>query len=361
MKRESGIGNRFPAVNAMRSWADTMIGLLLLAVVAAASAADIWYEDNNLGRAGGMPADFVEKFQRPESFSQASRYIRVYMVRANVLEKLEDPFLTTQFLPYLKKNNIKLAIDAGGATFTQMGGRQQVFVRNIDLLNRLKRLGAQVDYVSLQSALDKYPKIDGMKVEYPLSKRIEDVVAFSKAVREVYPQAAIGLIDSLPSAAREYRQPYRQLKDALASAGIALSYIHLDISFDIPREGRRGVTWKAIREAESYVEDELGLKFGYFTTSRRGGYQSSKAFHERVMAALECYADAGGTPRDFIIASWFPHPQRTVPETAAGDDYPAMRTVLEYGRQLEQIEKDGPSWAAQRAREPGRRAICAAQ
>ena len=338
-----------------------MITLLLLAVIASGSlAADIWYEDNNLGKGGGMPSDFVEKFQRPESFSQASRYIRVYMVRANVLEKLDDQFLTTQFFPYLRKNGIKLAIDAGGATFIQIGGRKKVFVRNIDLLNRLKRLGVQVDYVSLQSPLHKYPRIDGMKVEYPLSKRIEDIVAFSTAVREVYPQAAIGLIDSLPSGAREYRQPYRQLKDALASAGIELSYIHLDISFDIPREGRRGVTWKAIREAESYVEDELGLKFGYFTTSRKGGYHSSKAFHERVMAALECYADAGGTPRDLIIASWFPHPQKTVPETATGDDYPAMRTVLEYGRQLEQIENDGPSWAAQRAREPERRALCTA-
>jgi hypothetical protein len=338
-----------------------MVGMLLLAVIASGSlAADLWYEDNNLGKGGGMPPDFFEKFQRPETFSQASRYIRVYLMRANVLEKLDDQFLTTQFLPYLRKNDIKLAINAGGATFIQMGVRRKVFVRNIDLLNRLKRLGVQVDYVSLQSALDKYPRVDGVKAYYPLSKRIEDIVAFSKAVREIYPQAAIGLIDSLPSAAREYRQPYRQVKDALASAGIVLSYIHLDISFDIPREGRRGVTWKAIREAESYVEDELGLKFGYFTTSRKGGHHSSKAFHERVMAALECYADAGGTPGDLIVASWFPHPQKTIPETATGDDYPAMRTVLEYGRQLEQIEKDRPSWAAQRAREPERRTICTA-
>lgn len=338
-----------------------MIGLFLLAVVAAASAADIWYEDNNLGKGGGMPADFVEKFQRPESFSQASRYIRVYMVRANVLEKLDDQFLTGQFLPYLRKYKMKFAIDAGGATFIQMGSREQVFARNIDVLNRLKRLGAQVDYISLQSPLDKFPKVDGIKMDYPMSKRVEDVVAFSKAARAVYPQAEIGLIDSLPSSAREYRQPYRQVKNALASAGIPLSYIHLDISFDIPREGRRGVTWKAIREAESYVEDDLGVKFGYFTTSRRGGYHSSKAFHERVMAALECYADAGGSPRDLIIASWFPHPQNTVPETAIGEDYPAMRTVLEYGRQLDQIEKSGDQWAEQRARAPERRAICTAQ
>ena len=78
------------------------------------------------------------------------------------------------------------------------------------------------------------------------------------------------------------------------------------------------------------------------------------------MAALECYAGAGGTPGDFIIASWFPHPRDTVPESAAGDDYPAMRTALEFGRRLERMEKAGPSWAVQRSRQPEWHALCAA-
>jgi hypothetical protein len=76
-----------------------------------------------------------------------------------------------------------------------------------------------------------------------------------------------------------------------------------------------------------------------------------------VLAALECYAGAGGTPGDLIIASWFPHPQKTIPENADGNDYPFMRTVLEYGRRLEQIKNAGAA-IAQRSREPEWRAMC---
>lgn len=334
--------------------------VFLAAVASAALAADLWYEDNNLGKGGGMPPDFVEKFHQPDSFRQATRYINVYLMRANVLEKLDDQFLTTLFLPYLRGNNIKLAINAGGATWAQKQGRELVFNREIDLLKRLKRLGVQVDYISLQSVLSKPLRINREKVDYPLSKRIEDVVAYSKAVREIYPRAAIGIIDALPSHGEDYRQPYRLLKDAMAREKIALSYIHLDISFNAVMQGYKGVTWQTIKEVESYVEEDLGLHFGYFTKSRLGGQTSSRAFHQGVMAALECYAGAGGTPRDFIVASNFRHPQKTIPETATGDDYPFMRTVLEFGRQLERMEKAGPSWAAQRGREPGWRAMCTA-
>ena len=332
--------------------------VFLTAIASAALAADLWYEDNNRGKGGGMPPDFVEKFHQPESFQQATRYINVYLMRANVLSVLDDQFLTTLFFPYLKKNNIKLAINAGGATWAQKPGREHVFNREIDLLKRLKRLGVQVDYISLQSVLSKPLRINREKVDYPLSKRIEDVVAYSRAVREIYPQAAIGIIDALPSHGEDYRQPYRLLKDAMAREKLVLSYIHLDSSFNAVLRGNKGITWQTIRELESYVEDDLGLNFGYFTKSRKGGQTSSKAFHQGVMAALECYAGVGGTPRDFIVASNFRHPQKTIPETATGDDYPLMRTVLEFGRQLERIEKAGPSWAAQPGREPGWRAMC---
>jgi hypothetical protein len=339
-------------------WARALTGLLLLLAACAASAADIWYEDNNLGRAGGMPADFVEKFRQPDSFRQASSHIRVYMVRANVLDQMDDQFFTALLLPYLRENNIRLAIDAGGATLTQMNARAQVSARDINLLKRLSRLGAEVHHVSLQSVLSKPPRGASEDADYPMSKRIADVVAFSRAVRSVFPHAEIGLIDALPSHGKNYRQPYRWVRDALAREGMALSYIHLDISFEAPKAARRGVTWHTIRDIERYVEDDLGLNFGLFAKSRNGGYTSSRAFHERVMGVLDCYSGVSGTPRDFIIASWFPHPARTIPEYATGDDYPAMRTVLEFGRKLRQVETAGEQWAAQRAREPQWRAQC---
>jgi len=350
--------SRFPGERLARALVASLFALAMAGIAMAAMAGDIWYEDNNLGKAGGMPADFVEKFSQPDAFKQASRYIDVYMVRANLPNEMDDHFLTTQFFPYLRQHDIRLAINAGGATWARMPGRKSVDDKEFALLRRLERLGMEVDYISLQSVLSKPLRVRGQRVDYPISKRIEDVVAYARVVRTIHPRIQIGIIDALPSHGEDYRQPYRLLRDALAREGIPLAYIHLDMPFELPREQQHGLTWQKVREVERYVEEDLGLKFGFFTTSREGGLVSSKAFHDRVMAALECYAGADGTPGDFIIASWFPHPQKTIPETATGDDYPAMRTVLEFGRQLERIEKQGPRLSAHGASQSGWRRLC---
>ncbi len=332
--------------------------MLWVFILSGAQAADVWYEDNNLGKAGGMPFDFVSKFATPESFRQATGYIDVYMIRANVLNLLDDQFIVKVFSSYLEINNIKLAIDVGGATWMQQPARKKVTQKELKLFRRLKRFGVNVDYVSLQSVLSKPLKKDGFKVAYPLYKRIEDVVSYAKAVTEIYPIAEIGIIDDLPSHGKDYRQPYRQLKDAMSEADMKLSYIHLDMPFDFPKHHKYGITWLTVRDVERYVEDQLGLSFGYFTTSRKGGYTSSKAYHKSVIADLECYAGSGGTPHDFIIASWFPYPQKTIPESATGNFYPTMRTVLEFGLRLDQIEQGGPVWTVQLALDSRWRAQC---
>lgn len=343
-----------------------MVRALMMRVMLAAAllwasgalAAEIWYEDSNLGRSGGIPSDFKDKFLHEDRFARATSYIDVYMVRSSVLNAMDDRFLTQMFMPYLKRNHIGLAINTGGATWTQIKGRERVSGRDLDLLRRLRDLGATVNYVSLQSVLSKTPKIDGQRTDYSLADRLSDVVAFARAVHDIYPAAEIGIIDALPSQGRAYREPYRRLRDALADAGLKLSYIHLDIPFDIPRGQRRGVTWDGIRAVEGYVEDELGLKFGYFTTTRKGGESSSKAFHAGVLASLECYAGVGGTPATFIVASWFPYPDRTIPDNATGDDYPAMRTVVDFGRELDVIERGGAAWVSEHARDPAWRGQC---
>lgn len=324
----------------------------------AATAADIWYEDNNLGRAGGAPSDFLRKFSHPESFARASQHIRVYMIRAKVMYKLDDIFLTTVFHPYLQRHGMSLAIDAGGATYSQMSGRVEVRGKELELYARLKRNGLRVDYVSMQSVLSKNPRIDGRKVEYPLNKRIDDIVSYARSVRAIYPQVQFGIIDALPSRGKEYREPYRLLSRAMAENGLSLSYIHLDIPFEIPNTQKRGVTWKDLRAVERYVEEELGIRFGYFATSKVGGRKSSKAFHDRVMAALDCYTGVDGTPSVFVIASWFPYPDTTVPENATGDDYPAMRTVLEFGNHLEYIEGNGALWDVDRSADALWQSLC---
>ena len=329
-----------------------VLGLAVPLLGTSLSAATIWYEDNNLGRAAQMPADFIEKFHKPETFAQATKHMDVYLLRANVLQKMDDAFFTQLLLPYLEKNKIKLAINAGGATWLDTTARRQkVFESDLALYERIKRLGGRVDYISLQSILSKPRRAAGKGseiVDFSLDERIAGAVTYASASLKIFPDAAIGIIDALPSKGMDYKEPYRKLDQAMKDAGLRLAYIHLDLSFDGARKARYGTCWKEVREIERYLEDDLNVQFGLFVKSRRAGQTSSKAFREAAITMMQCYAGLGGSPREYIFASWFKYPEKTIPENATGDDYPMMRILLELGETLQLIEQGGPGWVDQR-------------
>jgi len=312
--------------------------VFLLGTCTEATAADIWFENNVLGDVV-TPEIMKDTFLHPESFERASRYINVYMVGAPLLIKMHDDFLTNVFAPYLKERNIKLAVDAPAVTLAQTPERIKPRKMEIQLYRRLNALGVRVDYISLQSTLSKSTKKFGGG-EYLIARRIEDAISYAKEVHTIFPNAEIGLIDALPTQGKDYEEPYRMLKEAMENAGEKLSYIHLDAPFDFPYERHKGVTWNTLRGVERYVEDSLGLRFGIITTSNVGGKKSSKEFHERVVASMECYLLHGGTPSEFVIASWFPYPNRVTPDSPVGDDYPAMSTVYELGTRLKKYERE---------------------
>ncbi len=311
--------------------------VLTILVNTSACATEFWYEDNNLGKAGKMPVDFIDKFNHTDSFAKASRFIKVYMVRSNILNQLDDRFLSEKFIPYLKNNNILLALDVGGATWMRPVNKTSAFKYQEDQLKRLKKLGAVVSFISMQGALGKLP--ESQDSINPEGKRIQDVIDYSKLMQEIYPQVHIGIITSIGQNAADYRLLFLKGQKAMDNAGVPLAYMHLDMPFHIPKTHMRGVTWQKIRDFESFVENEMGIKFGMLTTSRLGGRSSDKAFHDDVLSSMQCYASFGGFPSTYLLMSWFPHPRKTVPENAIGDDYPAMRTMLDLGMTLEKIDR----------------------
>lgn len=316
--------------------------LIFLFLVKNVHATEIWYEDNNGGGSEQgffIKKGFVTKFNNLDSFKNALKQINVYMVSAPLLmqKPVTDQFLTEIFYPLLKKNNIKLALDAPGAMFLQNGGKagdNKPFERDITQLTRLKKLGIEVSYVSLQSVLSKPLVIDGQRFNYSIDDRIKDIVDYSIAVKKIYPNIKIGLIDAMFTHGESYTQPFKRTQEALHQNGISLSYIHLDIPSEIPIENKNHITWDKIKEFENFVEQSLNIDFGMLAVTKQGGNTSNQMFHEGVMSSLECYATVGGTPSSYILMAWFPYPNKVVPDNAIGDDYPAMRTVREFGHEL---------------------------
>lgn len=307
----------------------------------------LWYEDNNVGTAGGMPPDFKEKFYQPEAWARAREAIDVYYIRASTLLKpengLDNSFLENSFVPVLEESNVEIALDAVGANFLRSprssgGGR---ITREIALIEKLEAMGGRVVYIALQSVLSKPLRIKGQVVEYPMQQRIQDVVEYAKMVRERLPDMEIGIIDALPTKGWDYRDPYSQLAAALGEDGLELDFIHLDCPYEHPQQGVK-ITWKGVKEAESFVKQEIGARFGLICTSRTGGEESDKAWNDNVLDVPRQYAKANGNPDEYVIMSWFPHPGYTIPESAGPDRFPDTKTVVSFAQEFDSCgEKEG--------------------
>lgn len=280
--------------------------LLALAIPLQAAAAacpapeplpQLWYEDNNLGHAGGMPADFTGKFADP-AWQRAAQSIDVYMIRLNVIAQLDDAFLTATLRPFLEQH--RLAVDAGGATWLHYGNRRVAFEHELAQLRRLRDLNLPVSDISLQSPLSK-PLPEGA---YPMQQRNLDIALYAAAARRIFPSAKIGIIDALPAHGGGWREAYGDL----IATGV-VDYIHLDLPYELIG---KNVTWEELRRIEGFVEEQ-GLEFGLLLTTRKGGEQSDQAYAAGVEAELAGYSNHCGSPAAYVIASWFPHPARTVP------------------------------------------------
>jgi hypothetical protein len=292
-----------------------------------------------MGTAGGMPADFKEKFLQPETWEHAREAIDVYYIRSSTLLKpendLDDSFLENSFVPVLEESNVEIALDAVGANFlrSQRSSGTTRINREVALIEKLEAMGGQVGYVALQSVLSKPLRVKGQAVEYPMQQRIQDVVEYAKIARERFPDVKIGIIDALPTKGRDYQDPYGQLAVALGEAGLTIDFIHLDCPYEHPQGGTK-ITWEGVKEAETFVKEDIGARFGLICTSRTGGEDSDEAWNENVLDVPRRYAKVFGHPDEYAVMSWFPHPSSSIPESAASGRYSDMKTVLSFAQEL---------------------------
>lgn len=284
------------------------------------------------------------------SWATARSEMDVYMIRSNTLfnqaNGISNDWLKNNFVPVLAGKPI--ALDVGGATWMSTDPKQLLVAkRELKLIIDLFEAGANVQYISLQSVLSKpLPGTTGEnEVEYPLEQRYSDIASYMNLIlTNKYisnPNRNInlkwGIIDARPSKAWEWRSAYLGLKAHLAAEQLpALDHIHLDIPCEIPNTGKHGVTWDTVKEVENYVKDVMGCKFGLVSTSKEAGYTDEKTFHDAVVAIP---GTQKGSPDRFLIMSWFPHPEFSLPEDASGDNYPVMRTVLDFAGEMGRIRR----------------------
>jgi len=276
-----------------------------------------WYEDNNGGIAAGLPDDFERMFTEPDSWKELRSQIDVYYIRGNtlaaVIEKYGEGFIKDHFVKVLKDDDIVLAID-------NPGPHQKT-------LPLLKRCGADIGYIALQSTISKiraddYKKDGGRLVAERINQAADEIIALKK----LYPGVQAGLIDATPTKGRDYVAPYHELARRLSENGTSLDFIHLDCPEEIATEAKT-ITWDKVFEVEAFVRDELKIPFGFICTSATGGRSSDEAFYKNVLEIPAHYR--GHQPDHFIVMSWFPHPQHSLPEKPPSGEYSMTKTALD--------------------------------
>ena len=268
------------------------------------SRAQFWYEDNNLGKNGGYPKDFLTKFETPE-WEVSSSKINVYQIGLVTLRQFPESFLTQVFVPYLNHYNIAIALDVEGATWMHLNrGREALFALEAAQIARLAELGVPVKYVTLQSPLCKATP---NKEVYILLQRLRDVVEYKKMVRTHFPQAKIGIIDANPSHKRDWYFIYSNLL-ALTS----IDYIHLDAPYSgYVKSAWDALMWYEINKIKTFCRIR-DVEFGLLLTSEAGKI-SNTAFKADVLQMARESVKYLGMDVTGILISWFAYPDNTVP------------------------------------------------
>jgi N-acetylglucosamine-6-sulfatase len=303
-----------------------------------------WYEDSNLASAGNIPPDFEQMFTtKKDEWKNTRASIDVYLLRMTAIKKqtaiITDEFLKDSFLPTLKEDDIKLALEGGIASCVIT---DDLIDKELAVIARIHDLGGKVSYFGIQSVLSK-PRDEcddpsqNERVEN-IDKRIQGVVKFTKQLKQRFPEIKVGIIDALPAKELEYKSWYTKLKQQLGQQDLSLDFIHQDMPVTEPLD-----KWvKKALTAERFVKNTLNVRTGLIITSATGGRTSDKAFHDKLLAGYKKYKGSGGSTDDIIIMSWFPHPRKSLPENAE-NEYPYTKTALTLAKAAGFVDTDTAS------------------
>ncbi|HBJ34077.1 MAG TPA: hypothetical protein DDZ51_04800 [Planctomycetaceae bacterium] len=295
----------------------------------------LWIGDNNLGLAGGIPDDFISRFEEPSSWEHTLRAIDTIYLTENSLRNVEngitDSVLQGTIAPVLNAHQVDVAINSGAATWlgyrAAMTGRtrEQLLVGHFDYIERLQSLGLQVKHVSLQSVLSRRHRDHASWEDYPISDRIDDVAAYARLMRERFPEIRVGVIDALPTHGRDWRRIYSDLASKLESQQTSLSHVHLDAPVDlvgVSESSGYQLAWSELIQVQRFVQDDLGAKFGLLLTSTSGGATSAAQWRQDIFVrGMARYHEALGgdaapqqQPDRIIVTAWHEEPRFSVPE-----------------------------------------------
>ncbi len=276
-----------------------------------------------------------------------------------------------------EKDGIQLAVECGGTLeFAPLDSNNGERSAEIEFakIKRLTEAGGNLAYLDVDGPIRRllYPGTarQGLPSVDACATELVDAL---REHRKAYPDLRFWLLVNFPNwgwkdgVSYHARGPQRQdwgdylpvLQTVLRrtrEAGVPFDGVTVDFPYDYAVGKHRSVNLKPptqvdwiarIRDLEGYVEKE-GLEFNLIVNSEAGGQASDEAFYHDTLAYVDAYLAAGGSPKRWIVQSWYPHPKQVVPETAPHTMTALVRAVIKKLRSGPPAKREDESSEAHR-------------
>jgi hypothetical protein len=335
----------------------------------------IWYGPGALNTVTrGIRDDFLEQVTDTNNWPTVYRHTAVFKQFVETLggDKYSDDDLK-RLATFTREAGLKCAFEIGALRWSPQlhgdGSGKNYAAQEIKALQRWVDAGGTVDYLSTDHAVmwNVGLCLQGAKPMAGIGdpdwrKVMDEVVDSLSMIREAFPDAKIGMIESLgyfsvgsqykttdPGAIYpiDFEEFTRTARDKLRARGINLDHLHIDFSYqDCKHDGRKDgrIDFGRIIKAEQILK-ALGIPGGIiinafddFTVAgtnlvqekqrAKNSAERSASAAKNTMAYFDGYGAAGGKPDTWILQRWQPYPDITGPETDLHTDMGIARSVV---------------------------------
>jgi len=266
--------------------------------------------------------DYRALFTAPDAWAATAKTLRVFVLHSTWIEKVATPEQLRQAVDALKGLHLAIALDLNPLRRTPECGSADGYAARDPLspARLVKAAGGTVAYMRLNEPWGWAHAYSGPNAcQWPNTRIAEQVAAFVRDARELFPEVAIVDVEPLWKST-EAADILTWLDDYRAESGAYPPAFHLDIDYSRS-------DWATVALALEAAIRARGVAFGLHYIGDRED-ASDAAWLDHAARRIVAYEHTqGGRPDHVVLQSWHDHPNWLLPKAG-----PASFTsfVLQY-------------------------------